>query len=238
MNLTHFSVKNYQFTLVIFIMVALVGLVTIFTMPRAEDPQINPPTFPIVVVYPGTSPQDLEELVVKPIEEKIYELDNIDKITSSIEDGLAIIKAEFKYGVNVDNKYQEVIREVNNLRNNLPPDIFSIDIRKVDPSDVTILQVALISETASYANLKKQAELLQSKLEKVSNLQRHPDCALRNSIGRDRRDNDVVDNGKSNVVYRHHRLHRTSRYRSKKLNLIGRLYQSIAQRRSALEQGN
>lgn len=172
MNLTHFSVKNYQFTLVIFIMVALVGLVTIFTMPRAEDPQINPPTFPIVVVYPGTSPQDLEELVVKPIEEKIYELDNIDKITSSIEDGLAIIKAEFKYGVNVDNKYQEVIREVNNLRNNLPPDIFSIDIRKVDPSDVTILQVALISETASYANLKKQAELLQSKLEKVSNLKK------------------------------------------------------------------
>jgi multidrug efflux pump subunit AcrB len=172
MNLTNFSVKNYQFTLVVFVMVAVVGLVTMFTMPRAEDPQINPPTYPIVVVYPGTSPQDMEELVVKPIENKIYELENIDKIVTSIEDGLAIIRVEFKYGVDVDNKYQEVIREVNALRTELPEDILSIEIRKVDPSDVNILQVALISENASYADLKNQADELKSQLEKVVDLKK------------------------------------------------------------------
>ncbi|WP_421020027.1 efflux RND transporter permease subunit, partial [Klebsiella pneumoniae] len=80
--LTNFSVKNYQFTLIMFIMVAVVGAVTLFTMPRAEDPQINPPQFPIVIIYPGTSPKDLEELVVKPVENRMFELDNIDKITS------------------------------------------------------------------------------------------------------------------------------------------------------------
>ena len=172
MNLTNFSVKNYQFTLVVFVMVAVVGLVTMLTMPRAEDPQINPPTYPIVVVYPGTSPQDMEELVVKPIENKIYELENVDKIVSSIEDGLAIIRVEFRYGVDVDNKYQEVIREVNVLRNELPQDIYSIDIRKVDPSDVNILQVALVSENASYKSLKEQADELKERLEKVSNLKK------------------------------------------------------------------
>jgi multidrug efflux pump subunit AcrB len=172
MNLTNFSVKNYQFTLVVFVMVAVVGLVTMFTMPRAEYPQINPPTYPIVVIYPGTSPQDMEELVVKPIENKINELENIDKIVTSIEDGLAIIRVEFKYGVNVDNKYQEVIREVNALRTELPEDILSIDIRKVDPSDVNILQIALISENASYADLNKQADELKSQLEKVVDLKK------------------------------------------------------------------
>ena len=172
MNLTNFSVKNYQFTLIVFVMVAVVGLVTMFTMPRAEDPQINPPTYPIVVVYPGTSPQDMEELVVKPIENKIYELENIDKIVTSIEDGLAIIRVEFKYGVDVNNKYQEVIREVNALRTTLPEDILSLEIRKVDPSDVNILQVALISENASYADLKKQADELKSQLEKVVDLKK------------------------------------------------------------------
>lgn len=172
MNLTNFSVKNYQFTLVVFVMVAVVGLVTMLTMPRAEDPQINPPTYPIVVIYPGTSPQDMEELVVKPIENKIYELENIDKIVTSIEDGLAIVRVEFKYGVDVDNKYQEVIREVNALRTELPEDILSIDIRKVDPSDVNILQVALISENASYADLKDQADELKSQLEKVVDLKK------------------------------------------------------------------
>ena len=172
MNLTNFSVKNYQFTLVVFVMVAVVGLVTMLTMPRAEDPQINPPTYPIVVVYPGTSPQDMEELVVKPIENKIYELENIDKIVTSIEDGLAVMRVEFKYGVDVDNKYQEVIREVNALRTELPEDILSIDIRKVDPSDVNILQVALISENASYADLKEQADELKNQLEKVVDLKK------------------------------------------------------------------
>ncbi|WP_209329711.1 efflux RND transporter permease subunit [Lunatimonas salinarum] len=172
MNLTDFSVKNYQFTLVMFVMVAVIGVVTLLTMPRAEDPQINPPTYPIVVVYPGTNPQDMEELVVKPIENKIYELENIDKIVTAIENGLAVIRVEFKYGVNVDDKYQEVVREINALRNDLPEDILSFEIRKVDPSDVNILQVALVSENASYRQLKKQAEDLQDQLERVVDLKK------------------------------------------------------------------
>ncbi len=172
MNLTDFSVKNYQFTLVMFVMVAAVGLVTLFTMPRAEDPQINPPQYPIVVVYPGTSPKDMEELVVKPIENKLYELENIQKIVTTIEDGLAILQVEFRYGVNIDNKYQEVVREMNSLRNELPPDIYSIDIRKVDPSDVNILQLALVSENAAYYQLKEQADALKEALEKVVDLKK------------------------------------------------------------------
>ncbi len=172
MNLTNFSVENYQFTLVMFIMIAVVGAVTLFTMPRAEDPQINPPTYPIIIVYPGTSPKDMEELVVKPIEDKIYELDNIDKITTNIEDGFCVIKPEFKYGENVDNKYQEIVREVNALRNDLPKDIRSIKIKKIDPSDVNILQIALVSENASYKTLKDYADNLKDQLEKVPELKK------------------------------------------------------------------
>lgn len=172
MNLTNFSVKNYQFTLVMFIMIAVVGMVTLFTMPRAEDPQINPPSYPIVVVYPGTNPSDIEELVVKPIENRIYELENVDKIVTSIEDGLAVIQVDFKYGENVENKYQEVVREVNALQNDLPEDIYSLEVRRIDPSDVNILQVALLSENTSYKNLKKYAGDLRDDLEKVTELKK------------------------------------------------------------------
>ncbi len=172
MNLTHFSVKNYQFTLVIFLMIAVVGLVTLFTMPAAEDPQINPPSFPIVVVYPGTSPKDMEELVAKPMEKKLYELDNVDKITTNIQDGLAIIQVDFKYGENVDSRYQEVIREVNVLRDELPREITGIEVRKVDPSDVNVLQIALVSENVSYRHLKHYAEDLKERLEKVTELKK------------------------------------------------------------------
>ncbi len=172
MNLTDFSVKNYQFTLVMFVMIAVLGTVTLLTMPRAEDPQINPPSYPVVIIYPGTSPKDMEELVVKPIENKLYELENIDKITTEIQDGVAIVKVDFKYGENVDNKYQELVREINALRNQLPTDIESIEIKKIDPTDVNILQLALVSENASFTLLKQYADDLKDALEKVPDLKK------------------------------------------------------------------
>ena len=67
MRLTSFFVRNPSFTVVFFLMVTAVSVASMLGMPRAEDPEINAPDFPVVVVYPGTSPQDMEELVVKPI---------------------------------------------------------------------------------------------------------------------------------------------------------------------------
>jgi len=64
------------------------------------------------------------------------------------------------------------VREVNALRFQLPSDIYSIDIRKVGPSDVNILQVALVSEKASYKLLKEHADELKDRLEKVAELKK------------------------------------------------------------------
>ena len=45
MKITNFAVKNYQFTLIIFLLIAVVGLLTLFTMPRSEDPTTHPPQY-------------------------------------------------------------------------------------------------------------------------------------------------------------------------------------------------
>ena len=63
MRITAYSVKNYQFTLVMAIMAAVIGVVTMLTMPRAEDAEMHPPSFMITAVYPGTNSKDMEELV-------------------------------------------------------------------------------------------------------------------------------------------------------------------------------
>jgi multidrug efflux pump subunit AcrB len=142
MKIISAAVKNWQLTLLMFIMTVVVGVNTLFNMPRAEDPEINPPQFPVVVVYPGTSPKDMEELVVKPIEKQVSELENIKRIKTRIDDGSAIIEVEFSYNSNVNEKYQELIREINALRDKLPPDLLKLEVRKVTPTDVKILQVA------------------------------------------------------------------------------------------------
>lgn len=171
MKITNFSVKNYQFTLIIFLLVAVVGVLTLFTMPRSEDPTTHPPQYVITVIYPGTSPKDMEEQVVKPIENKIYGLENIDKILTSIEDGVAVIQPKFKYGVDVDNKYQEISTEINALKNSeLPKDIYLIKTEKISSADVKIIQVALVSNNASGKTLRDEADILKARLEKITNL--------------------------------------------------------------------
>ena len=148
-------------------MVLALGITTIFNMPRSEDPDMNAPNYPVVVVYPGASPKDMEELVVKPLEKKIYGLDDIKQIKTTIRDGLAVLLVEYKYAVNVDDKYQELVREVNSERANLPQEIYSIEVQQVQPSDVNVLQIALVSENASRDKLKEKAEDLQDELEKI-----------------------------------------------------------------------
>ncbi|MCU0420913.1 MAG: efflux RND transporter permease subunit [Cyclobacteriaceae bacterium] len=184
MKISDYAVKNYQFTLVIFLMIIALGTTTILNMPRSEDPELNAPQFPIVIVYPGTSPQDMEELVVEPLEREISELEDLKRIKTSISDGVAVVFVEYKYESDVDEKYAELIREVNALRAELPQNIASLEVRKVTPSDVNVVQIALVSENASRDELKKQAEALQDKLEQVKQLKKVEIHGLPDQIAR------------------------------------------------------
>ncbi|MBP7166224.1 MAG: efflux RND transporter permease subunit [Bacteroidia bacterium] len=170
MKISDYAVKNYQFTLIIFLMVAVLGISTIMTMPRSEDPDIHAPQFPVVVVYPGTSPKDMEEMVVDKLEQRIFGLEDIKRIKTTISDGLAVLFVEYKYSSDVDEKYQELVREVNAARDELPKEIAAIEVRKVQPSDVNVIQLALVSENASMMRLKVEAERLQEQLEKLPSL--------------------------------------------------------------------
>ena len=170
MKITDFSVKNYQFTLIVFVMLIAIGVNSLLNMPRGEDPDFQAPTFSLVVVYPGTSPKDMEELVVDPIEKRMNELDDIKRIISRIDDGLAVIQVEFKYESDPDKKYQDVVREVDALKTQLPRDVADINILKFSPADVNILQIALMSETTPYKDLEEWSKELKERLEKIKTL--------------------------------------------------------------------
>ncbi|GAA4308037.1 efflux RND transporter permease subunit [Mucilaginibacter gynuensis] len=170
MKISEYAVKNSQFTLVIFLMIIVLGITTMLNMPRSEDPEMHAPSYLVIVNYPGTSPRDIEDRVVTPLEKVISGLDDIKRVRTSISNGVAVIRVEYKYSSNIDSKYQEIVREVNNKRAELPAEITNIDIQKQQPSDVNVLQAALVSENAPRSKLQYYAEKLQDELEKVSAL--------------------------------------------------------------------
>lgn len=172
MQLASFSVRNYQFTIILFLLALFLGLNSLVNMPRGEDPPFQAPIFLIVAVFPGTSPLDMEELVANPIEQALYELDDVKKIISDCEDGLLTMRVEFSYGVQVDSKNNDVVREVNRLRSELPEGLALLSVTRATSSDVAILQAGLVSEKAGYAEMNRYAEQLKKNLERIPDLKK------------------------------------------------------------------
>lgn len=170
MKLAEFSVKNYQFTIVIFLMAAALGINALFTIPQAEDPTFSIPTYTVVAVYPGATPTDMEQLVVDPIEQRVNQLEDLKKLQSEIRDGLAVIRVEFDAKADPDKKYDDVVREINALRPSLPSDLARLDINKFDASRVNIVQLALVSDALPVYQLADRAKSLKDRLERVAGI--------------------------------------------------------------------
>jgi multidrug efflux pump subunit AcrB len=164
MRLLDFPVRHWQFTVVVFAMLAALGVSSWLAIPRGEDPPLYVPTFTVIAVYPGASPADLERLVVRDVEERLDALENVDQIESRIEDGVATVTVEFDFGEDPDDRYDEVIREMNALRPDLPAELASLTVEKITTLDVAIAQVALVSERAPYHVLDELAERLEDRL--------------------------------------------------------------------------
>jgi multidrug efflux pump subunit AcrB len=162
-----FSVRHWQFTLVVFALLAAVGLAAWRDIPRAEDPSLTFAGASVVVAYPGADPTDIEKLIVDPIEDRINELDDVKKLESQSLDGLGIVTVEFYYGVDPERKYDEVVREMGALRGTLPADVAAVEVRRFKPSLVNIVQLALVSERADYRTLQGLAEDLRDLVETV-----------------------------------------------------------------------
>jgi multidrug efflux pump subunit AcrB len=172
MRIWAFSVRRWQFTLVLFGLLIAVGVNAYLKIPRSEDPEFHAPVPTVVVVYPGADPADIESLVVDPIEDAVSELDDIKRMLSRSMDGVGVIQIEFQWHTDPDEKFDEVVREVNRIRGELPDDLASLEIRKAGSGLVNIVQMALVSESAGWRELKELAEDLSDSIETAPGVRR------------------------------------------------------------------
>jgi CzcA family heavy metal efflux pump len=178
MKFLEFPIRRYQFTLVAFALLAALGVNSFLSIPRQEDPYFPLSVFTITAAYPGAEPKDVERLVIKPIEDRLSELDDIKKIESHSFDGAATLISEFFTGADPEKKYDEVVRELNALRPSLPAELVRLEVRKINPGLVNIVQFALVSEEAPYAELEDQARELKDMLKSVNGIRTSESWAL------------------------------------------------------------
>ena len=167
MSILEFPIKRYQFTLVAFLCLVAMGIYAFISIPREEDPSFRISGFDIAAIMPGADPKDLERLVAKPLEDRLSELDDVRQLETVIADGVSFTIVEFEAYTDANKKYDEVLREVNALRPNLPAELRQISIRKFSPGLVNIVQYALVSTEAPYRELEDHARALKDVLKGV-----------------------------------------------------------------------
>ncbi|MBL8645886.1 MAG: efflux RND transporter permease subunit [Sphingosinicella sp.] len=170
MNLAGFAVSRWQLTLVLFTLLAALGIYAFLNIPRAVDPHLPIPVVLVVASQPGADAQDMEETVAKPIEEVIKGLDGIVDVDSTSKDGASVITAEFEWGGDPEQHFDEVVREIGAIRDRLPSGLASLQYLKVRTSDAAVVQLALVSDSASWRRMEKYATDLSERLSRVDGI--------------------------------------------------------------------
>jgi multidrug efflux pump subunit AcrB len=165
-----FFVRNWQFTLIMFAMLSVVGVNAVMTIPRAEDPSFPIPFVIVTAVLPGADPKEMEKLVVEPVERAIdQQLDDIKEIRTTIRDGVAVMLFEFLWETDPEKKFDEVTREINALRGSLPANLVRLEVDKVRTSYTNIIQIAYTGPVALRAK-EDAAETLKDTLERIQGI--------------------------------------------------------------------
>lgn len=145
MNLSSLAIKRPIFITCIVALMLILGFISMKRMSVDLFPDVTFPTISVQTIYPGASPQDMEKLVSKPIEDEMGSLNGLDKLYSQNAEGVANVILMFKIGTDVKDMEQQIRQRLGNIRNKLPEEMDEPVIRRFDPADQAIAQLAITS---------------------------------------------------------------------------------------------
>ncbi len=164
MNLTAFAVRQWQATLVAFLLLAVLGLTAFLSIPRSVDPHFPFALTITTVVLPGADAAEVEETVAKPLEEVLQGLDHVREVRSTSANGVAVIVVEFEHGTDADQSLDRTVRVVQSARDQLPQGVARIAFRRPRPTEAAVLQLALVSDSGSWRRMAKYAQDMKERL--------------------------------------------------------------------------
>jgi len=147
MNIAKLSIKRPIFMACIVILLMVVGFISFKRLGVDIFPPIDFPVVTVMTVYSGTSPEEIEKLITKPLEEQVSTIAGIKRLSSRNLEGISIIIAEFSFETDIKFAIQNVREKVALTRNSLPDDLESDPVvRQFDFTDVPVITFAYVSD--------------------------------------------------------------------------------------------
>jgi len=164
-KLSDMAVENRITMYVLTVIFVVAGLFSYMTTQKESFPEVTFPYYSVMTIYPGTSPEDMENLVTRKIEKEIKSVDGIKEVTSKSLQDVSLIIVEFETGVNEITASQDIKDAVDKAKPELPKDILEDpEVTSIDISEMPVLNVNL-SGDLSLVKLKEYADDLQDKIE-------------------------------------------------------------------------
>ena len=169
MQITNVAIKYRTSIMVLTAVLTLGGLVSYMTIPKESFPSIEIPNIIVTTVYPGASPDDIESLLTKPIEQEIQGINGIKEIRSTSVEGVSSIIVEFNPDVSMDEAFQKVRDKVDVAKAELPGDVEEPLVNEIDLQEFPIMNINLAAPY-SLARLKDLAEDLAEEIEAIPSI--------------------------------------------------------------------
>lgn len=166
-SIPEFSIRKPATTIMFIISMIFFGFLGLKKMPVEMLPNINKPTVRIRIKWDGATPDDIDKMITRKIEDVLPNVEGIVEYSSESSAETSLIFIKFKYGTDVETKITLIQNELNQIRNKFPDDMKEPSIRKSSSSDIPALTFTLyggdMMEMRSYAenNLKPMLERLE-----------------------------------------------------------------------------
>src|SRR5829696_1201666 len=145
MSIPRFAIERPVMMTMISSIIVLIGSISLIRLPVDLLPDISQPTITVRVNYTGAGPQEIEELIIRPLEQQLSAVSGLEQMNSSANEGNASIQLNFTWGSDLNEALDDIRTRIDRVRGRLPEDADPPIIQKFDSNAFPIMGLALES---------------------------------------------------------------------------------------------
>jgi HAE1 family hydrophobic/amphiphilic exporter-1 len=168
MKLSEFSIRRPIFTVMLTLVIIIIGLVSLTRLPVDLMPEVVYPTLNVNTSYTNTGPEEIEELITRPVEEALSAVPGVEEVFSSSSEGSSSVRVMFTWGTDLDAASDDVRERLDRIVGRLPEEVDRPILRKFDPAQSPILQFGALSNLDPVQTRRIIDEQIAYRLERVA----------------------------------------------------------------------
>ncbi|TGK01607.1 efflux RND transporter permease subunit [Leptospira langatensis] len=168
MNIALLSIKRPILITSLVILMLITGVFSLGQMGVDLFPDVNIPVVSVTTIYPGAGPEEIEELISKPLEEELSSIAGLKKITSRNQEGVSVVAGEFTLSTDIKYAEQQFRDKTALVRPKLPDGIKEPKVVRFDPADQPIIRLAVFADLGQAKLYDLAKETVKAKLEQIA----------------------------------------------------------------------